>query len=331
MKCMIAIAAAAGIALVAWAGAVLGLTGLIGIALPYGGCLVLVAGMLWRVGRWALTPVPFNITVTCGQQKSLPRVKAEHLDNPQRPWTAALRMVLEAAFFRSLFRNSKAGRFGTTIVYGPSLWLWLGSMAFHWTMLVIILRHLRLAVEPVPAWVELLQRLDGIFHVGTPPLLITDIIIIAALLFLFTRRIADRRTAYISLFQDYFLLALIGAVALSGIWLRHFVRVDLLAVKQYALGLLSFSPVLPEKASPWFYVHIALVSVLAAAIPAGKISHMAGIFFSPTRNAAADSRRRRRVNPWNPEVPVHTYGEWEEEFRDRLAKSGYDLEGGSHG
>ncbi|MBP7736372.1 MAG: sulfate reduction electron transfer complex DsrMKJOP subunit DsrM [Spirochaetes bacterium] len=331
MKSAIAIAAAACIALAAWACAVLGLRGLIGIALPYAGCLVLAAGMLWRVGRWALTPVPFNIAVTCGQQKSLLWVKAEPLDNPQRPWAAALRMVLETALFRSLFRNSKAGRYGTAIVYGPATWLWLGSMAFHWSMLVIVLRHLRLAVEPVPAWTGLLQSIDGVFHIGTPPLLITDIIIIAALLFLFMRRIADRRVAYVSLFQDYFLLALIGAVALSGIWLRYFGRVDLLAVKQYALGLLSFSPVLPEKAPPSFYVHIALVSILAAAIPAGKISHMAGVFFSPTRNAAADSRRRRRVNPWNPEVPVHSYGEWEEEFRDRLAKSGYDLEGGGNG
>ncbi len=326
-----AIAAVAIAAIAAWAGAVLGMKNIIGVALPCAGLLALVAGMLYRVARWALTPVPFNITVTCGQQKSLPGVKPEPLDNPQRPWTAALRMLLETALFRSLFRNTEAGRSGRSIVYGPSKWLWVGAMAFHWTMLVIILRHLRLAMEPVPAWTELLQRVDGIFHIGTPPLLMTNIIIISALLFLFARRITDRRIACISLFQDYFFLALIAAVALSGIYLRHFSRVDLLSVKQYVLGLLAFSPVLPPEAPPSFYVHITLVSILAAAIPAGKMSHMAGIFFSPTRNAAGDSRRRRHVNPWNPPVAVHTYQEWEEEFRERLVKSGYDLEDDRHG
>jgi nitrate reductase gamma subunit len=331
MKVAGAIAAAAILAAAVWAGAFLGLKNSIGIALPYAGCVILLVGMLYRIARWAITPAPFNITVTCGQQKSLHWVKAEPLDNPQRPWAAMARMVLETALFRSLFRNTAAGRSVTAIIYGPSTWLWLGSMAFHWTMLIIILRHLRLVMEPVPAWTGLLQRADSIFHVSTPPLLMTNIIITGAVLYLFTRRITDRRLAYISLFQDYFLLALVAAAALSGMYLRYFSRVDLLAVKRYALGLLSFSPVLPPDAPPAFFVHIALVSILASAIPAGKISHMAGIFFSPTRNSAGDSRRRRHINPWNPPVMTHTYGEWEEEFRERLVKSGYDLEGGRHG
>jgi nitrate reductase gamma subunit len=331
MKFSGAIALAALAAAAAWAGSLLGMKGLIGIVLPYAGCIILVAGMLYRIARWALTPVPFNITVTCGQQRSLPWVKPDTLDNPQRPWAAAARMVLETALFRSLFRNTGAGRSGTAIVYGSSKWLWLGSMAFHWTMLIILLRHLRLVIEPVPAWTGLLQSADGIFHIGTPPLLMTNIIIAGAVLYLFTRRITDRRLAYISLFQDYFLLALVAAVALSGIYLRYFSRIDLLAVKRYALGLLSFSPVLPPDAPPSFYVHLMLVSLLAAAIPAGKISHMAGIFFSPTRNSAGDSRRRRHINPWNPPVSTHTYAEWEEEFRERLVKSGYDIEGDRHG
>jgi nitrate reductase gamma subunit len=331
MRAAGAIAAVVLAATAAWAGAIMGLKNGIGIALPYAGCFILIIGMLYRIARWAITPAPFSISVTCGQQKSLPWVKTEPLDNPQRPWTVMARMFLETALFRSLFRNTAAGRSGVTIIHGPSTWLWLGSMAFHWTMLIIILRHLRLVMEPVPAWTGLLQRADSIFHTGTPPLLLTNIIIIAAILYLFVRRITDRQVACISLFQYYVLLALVAAAALSGIYLRYFSRVDLLAVKRYALGLLSFSPVLPPDAPAAFYVHIALVSILAAAIPAGKISHMAGIFFSPTRNAAGDSRRRRHVNPWNPIVPVHTYKEWEEEFRERLVKSGYDLEGGGHG
>jgi hypothetical protein len=38
------------------------------------------------------------------------------------------------------------------------------------------------------------------------------------------------------------------------------------------------------------------------------------------------------VNPWNPVVDVHTYDQWEEEFRDKLVAAGYTLDRGvSHG
>ena len=54
--------------------------------------------------------------------------------------------------------------------------------------------------------------------------------------------------------------------------------------------------------------------------------HMGGIFLSPTRNLANDNRRRRHVNPWNPQVEVHTYAQWEDEFRDKLVAAGYTLD-----
>jgi hypothetical protein len=41
---------------------------------------------------------------------------------------------------------------------------------------------------------------------------------------------------------------------------------------------------------------------------------------------ANDSRARRHVNPWNPEVKTHTYTEWEHEFRDKLTDAGIPLD-----
>ncbi|TAL35318.1 MAG: menaquinol oxidoreductase [Spirochaetes bacterium] len=331
MMIAFAITVVSAIAFAAWIGAGQGLQSVMGIALPYAGLSLFLAGMLYRVIRWVKTPVPFNISVTCGQQRSLPWVRPEPLDNPHNSLYTSARMLVETFLFRSLFRNTRAGRNGAVIVYGSDKWLWLGSMAFHWMLLVISVRHLRLFIEPVPAWIDAFQQVDGIFSLGLPPLLISNVIIAAALAYLFMRRVVNRKIASLSLFQDYFLLALVAAVVLSGMYVRYFGRVDLLAVKQFAIGLLSFQPVLPAGAAPFFYMHVVLVSVLAAAIPASKIVHLAGIFFSPTRNSAADSRRRRHVNPWNPPVAVHTYEEWEDEFRDRLVKSGYAVERDEHG
>jgi hypothetical protein len=45
---------------------------------------------------------------------------------------------------------------------------------------------------------------------------------------------------------------------------------------------------------------------------------MGGVFLSPTRNLAANSREHAHINPWNYPVKVHTYEEYEEEFRDKL-------------
>jgi nitrate reductase gamma subunit len=131
---------------------------------------------------------------------------------------------------------------------------------------------------------------------------------------------------YISLFQDYFLLLFIAAVIITGILVRHVERIDLMAVKEYALGLLAFHPVPPKGAGPTFYLHIALALTLIAIFPFSKMVHAAGMLLSPTRNLANTGRSRRHENPWNGPVPVHTYEEWEEEFRDKLIKSGYTLE-----
>ena len=43
-----------------------------------------------------------------------------------------------------------------------------------------------------------------------------------------------------------------------------------------------------------FYIHVAAASALAASIPFTKLSHMAGMFFSPTHNEPSRSRAERQ-------------------------------------
>ena len=65
-----------------------------------------------------------------------------------------MRMALEILLFRSLFRNTKAElRKGPRLVFEESKFLWLGALAFHWSFLLIFLRHLRFFLEPVPGMV----------------------------------------------------------------------------------------------------------------------------------------------------------------------------------
>jgi nitrate reductase gamma subunit len=308
-------------------GSAAGLRVLFGAVLPYAAIAVFLVGVAYRVIRWARAPVPFRITATCGQQKSLPWIKASRLDNPSTALGTIGRMALEILLFRSLFRNTKAAiREGPRLIFGENKFLWLGALAFHWSFLFILLRHLRFFLEPVPGFVLRAESLDGFFQIGVPILYATDIVILAALIYLLFRRLADFQLRYISLFADYFALFLLLGLALSGIFLRYFVKTDLTGVKELAMGLVTLSPVVPAGVGPIFFMHLFLLSVLIAYFPFSKLMHMGGVFLSPTRNLANNNRMKRHINPWNYPVKVHTYEEWEEEFHDKIKTSGLPLD-----
>ncbi len=328
MKALAALAATAALLGVVWVGAgVGGQAYLFAVVVPCAAAIVFLLGVVYRVLRWAGAPVPYRITTTCGQQRSLPWIEADRLDNPPtRSWAAA-RVALEVLLFRSLFRNTRIALTPSRhLTHEPTKLLWLGALAFHYSFLVILLRHLRFFVEPAPAATALLERLDGFFQLAVPALFLSDVVILVALVFLLGRRLLDPLVRYISLPADYFALFLLLSVAGSGVLMRYLTRVDLVAVKELALGLVTLQPRVPQGLSLPFYVHLFFVSVLFAYFPFSKLMHMGGVFLSPTRNLANDSRRRRHLNPQNPTVEPHTYEQWEDEFRDKLVAAGIPVE-----
>jgi nitrate reductase gamma subunit len=304
-----------------------GLEYMFGVIIPYASILIFLAGIVYRVIHWAKSPVPFRIPTVAGQQKSLNWIKQSKLDSPHSTMGVLGRMALEVLFFRSLFRNTKAEiKKGPKLVYGSTKYLWLGALAFHWSFLIIILRHFRYFTEPVPAFVPFIQNLDSFFQIGLPILYMTNVLILVGLTFLVVRRIIDSKIRYISLLSDYFPLLLIITIVISGILMRYFVKVDVVGIKELAMGLISFAPVIPEGISVLFYIHIFLVSVLLAYFPFSKLLHMAGVFLSPTRNLANNNRMKRHVNPWDYPVNVHTYEEYEDEFREKMVACGLPVE-----
>ena len=298
-----------------------------GIIIPYTAISIFVLGIIYRVVKWARSPVPFRWPTTAGQQKSLSWIKANNLESPYNTWGVLGRMILEILLFRSLFRNTKVElRDGSRILYGSEKFLWLGAMAFHWCFLIILLRHFRFFTEPVIGFVYWLQSVDGLFALAVPTLFISNILIVLALLYLFSRRILNSQVRYISLVSDYFALFVLISVVVSGIWMRHLDKVDIIKVKELAMGLVAFSPTVPEGISSIFYIHLFFVSTLIIYFPFSKLMHMAGVFFSPTRNLANTNRMKRHINPWNPEVKVHTYEEYEDDFRDLMKNVGLPLD-----
>ncbi len=297
------------------------------VFVSYAAIATFFLGLSWRVVTWSLSPVPFRIPTVCGQQKSLAWIKPSRLESPSTTLEVAGRMALEILLFRSLFRNTRSElREGPKLLSGENKFLWLGALAFHWSLLLILLRHLRLFLDPVPRFVLGIESLDGFFQIGAPVLYSTDIVVVLALLYLFQRRLRDPQVRYISLFTDYFALCLLLGIAVSGIWMRYFGRVDVTALKRFAIGLATFSPIALPAPNTSFFIHLALVGTLAVYFPFSKLMHMGGVFLSPTRNLANNNRARRHINPWNYPVRVHTYEEWEREFHDKIAAAGLPLE-----
>jgi len=237
-----------------------GLTGLsiFFIALCYGAFVLFLAAFLAKVYGYAVTPSPLKIPTT------------------PAPATG-LGVAGEVLFFTSLFKGNK--------------WTWLGGYIFHLSLAAVLLRHLRYFLDPVPLPVALMT------YPGLEPGVWAGVVMIGALGYLFIRRLWVDRVKYISLFADYFVLALIGLIGFTGALMKFFIRTDVEAVKEFTLGLATLKPAnIPP--DPMFITHLLLALVLMVYFPFSKLMHLGGVFFSPTRTQVDDCRETRHVNPW---------------------------------
>jgi nitrate reductase gamma subunit len=229
--------------------------------LAYVAAAIFVLGFLNKVILYFKTPSPLKIPTTPA---------------PTTSTGVIMRLIPEILFFRSLLKGGTAEKI-----------LWVGGWTFHVCFLLIILRHLRFFTYPVPGCVMWFQQI-GIW---------AGIIFPLALLILIVRRFLNDRFVTISFFQDYFILLLIISIGLTGLLLKYFVRTNLVDVKAFILGLVTFSPTqVPD--SPLFLIHFSLVLILLVYFPFSKLMHAWGVLISPTRAQVDNPREVRHVTPW---------------------------------
>jgi nitrate reductase gamma subunit len=228
----------------------------------YAATAILVVGVAAKIVGYARTPAPLRIPTT-----PAPRTKAGVVG----------RMAREALVFESLFRANK--------------WIWFFGWLFHVALAVVLFRHLRYFTEPVWTVVALAQPF-GIY---------AGFAMLAGLAGLWARRFLVERIRYISTYSDHLMLALLVMIGVSGLMMKYVSHTDIVAVKAFMLGLMRFD-LQPLPADGPLLVHLFLVAALMAIFPASKLLHAPGVFFSPTRNQADDSRERRHVAPWAAEL-----------------------------
>jgi nitrate reductase gamma subunit len=325
------------LAFIAWFGVeTAGLQALFGIVIPYLAAVIFVVGFIYKVLDWTRSVVPFRITTTCGQQKSLPWFKQAKIDNPSSTWAVIVRMVLEILCFRSLFRNTRMSLAeGARLAYKWEIFLWVGALAFHYAFFAVVIRHFRFFTEPVPFLITLLENVDSFFRielsfdfmqVGMPGFYLSGLVLLAAVFYLCARRIFIAKVKYISLASDFFPLFLIFGIVFTGILMRYFAKIDITSAKALTMGLVTFHPTIPAGVGGLFYVHLFLVSILLIYFPFSKLMHAGGVFLSPTRNMTGNTREVRHINRWNYPVPVHTYEEYEDEFREKMVDVGLPVD-----
>lgn len=294
--------------------------------------IIFLVGFACKIISWAKRPVPFRIPTTGGQQLSHDWIKQNKWDNPSTGPQTFIRMALEVLTFRSLFRNTKTvlthddGK-NPIVAYVSAKWLWLFAILFHYGFLIVIIRHMRLFMQPVPAPIATLDYFDSILQILTPTIYVSDLLLLGGLSLLLLRRFFDAKVRYISLVNDYFPLFLILGIALSGVYMRYIVKVDIMSIKDVVMGLVTFNFKVPAGVDVSFFVHLFLVSALLVYFPFSKLMHMGGVFLSPTRNMPNDTRMVHYENVWNdPNIKPHSYEAYEDEFREPMHEAGLPLE-----
>ena len=230
----------------------------------YSATAILVGGVGYKCWVYARTPQPLKIPI------------------PPAPTTRSgvvLRMLVEVTLFKSLYRSNK--------------WIWLFGWMFHAALLAVLLRHLRYFTEPVWVWVALIQPFG----------LYAGFAMLAGLAGLWARRFLVDRVRYISSPSDHLMLALLVAIAASGLAMKYVAHTDIVALKAFFLGLMAFDWQ-PLPADPVLLAHLGLVATLMIVFPLSKLLHAPGVFFSPSLNQVDDARERRHAAGWSARI-VH--------------------------
>jgi len=162
--------------------------------------------------------------------------------------------------------------FGRLLMVNPALWV--GEWVFHVSFLLVVLRHLRFFLNPVPSCIWWVQT----------PGLIAGYFLPLSLVYVLVVRLLTKRERYASP-ANVFLLALVLVISSFGVLMQWVFTPDLVNAKLFILGILSFAPVSPPE-STLFAIHFSLVLVLIPFLP----NH---IFFAPV--VMMEARKREQT------------------------------------
>jgi len=149
--------------------------------------------------------------------------------------------VRDVLFFRRL------------IMVNPALWV--GEWVFHASFPLVLARHLRFFLNPIPPLVWYLQT----------PGLIAGYLLPLSLLYILIIRLCTKHEKYASP-ANVFLLCLVLVISAIGLLMQAQFKPDLVDAKLFIYGIMSFAPA-AVPGSVLFMIHFLLVLVLVSFLP----------------------------------------------------------------
>ncbi len=222
---------------------------LVGVVLPPVTVAVLLLGLAIRVRAWYRAPV--------GKITLYPAAKSR-----SQLWAGVAKEIF---LFRSL--------------WGGDPGLWASAWIFHVSLALIFLGHLRVVTDFPRLWAALGMGREGVDAMSAWVGGAVGVVVLGMGLFLLGRRFTSPAARDASKLEDYVALLLLLGVIVTGDALRFLSHFDLEQTRAYFRGLLTLNvQSVPE--SPIFLAHFLLGQVLLMYLPAGKLLHLPGVFFS---------------------------------------------------
>ncbi len=216
---------------------------------PYITVVIFLSGLLYRLYKW--------ITATNGPLAPI-------YPSASKPFLEKIsEYLVKVATFRPLFEVNKK--------------LWFSSWIFHLGLFLLLFGHFRLVTEFTFLWSILgISTKEGIANFALISGGLAGLMFMLPQLYLLYRRFTPILRK-LSVFEDYFAISLMLALALTGNYMRFFEHIDVEVYREYFLGLLTFNFVSLDP-SPAFLAHYVLAQLMLVYFPFGKLFHTLGAF-----------------------------------------------------
>jgi len=219
----------------------------VGQVLPYIAGTIFLVGVVYRVAGWLKRPVPFQLTLFPAPKDSLGRCAA---------------VGAELLLFKTLYQNDR------------KLWLW--AWLLHLSLALVIGGHI----------IGIYYLMNQFTLIGLAPATsqavsaflgtLAGLVLLAALIVLFYRRLVEPEVKQLSDPADYIDLFFILIIVITGNHMRlPDAHVDLPAVKAYLGSLLAFRPA-PIPDHGIFIAHFTAAMLFLIYFPFSKMLHFAG-------------------------------------------------------
>ncbi len=152
-------------------------------------------------------------------RKILVILRAEGGQTSTRPFALRpfLKGICEVLLLGRLFRSNPA--------------IWTVEYLFHLSFALIMVEHLRFFLYPVPGFVA------GLYPFRT----FLGILMVVSILGIILLKVVMKRVDYISR-DNLLLIGVLLVVGLSGLGMVHLLKVDIIGVKEFTMGLVTFRP-----------------------------------------------------------------------------------------